>query len=153
MLNEADQNFTPGIFNDTYLNMELALPRDGAEVQFGQVNQRLKDKNGLPIGTANGNPMLDIRMYKVEFQDGHKVSLAANVTAENLFAQIDVKGNLHKLFNEIADHRMNGKQMLQQDAFIITHSGTSRRRETTIAPIKNKGAHITSQNVTIYIYV
>ena len=58
-------------------------------------------------------------MYEVEFQDGHKASLAANAIAENLFAQI-------------MDHRTNGKQVLQQDAFIRTCSGTRRRRETTI---------------------
>jgi hypothetical protein len=88
LLQEADQSFTPDAYDDTYLNMELALPRDGAEVQFGRVTKRLRDKNGIPIGTANDNPILDTRMYEVEFQDGHRASLAANAIAENLFAQI-----------------------------------------------------------------
>ena len=83
---EADTDFTPDTYDDTYLNMELALPRDGAEVQFGRVVKRLRDKDGLPIGTANDNPILDTRMYEVEFQDGHRASLAANAIAENLFA-------------------------------------------------------------------
>jgi hypothetical protein len=68
----------------------------------------------------------------VEFQDGYKTSLAANAIAENLFAQIDDEGNRHVLFQEIIDHRVNGKQVLQQDAFITTRTGTKRRRETTI---------------------
>jgi hypothetical protein len=131
-LKEADQEFTPDTYDDTYLNMELALPRDGAEVQFGRVVKRLRDKDGLPIGTAHDNPILDTRMYEVEFQDGHKTSLAANAIAENLFAQIDDEGNRHVLFQEITDHRTNGKQVLQQDAFITTRSGTRRRRETTM---------------------
>ncbi|KAI2491297.1 Reverse transcriptase (RNA-dependent DNA polymerase) [Fragilaria crotonensis] len=76
--------------------MELAL-REGAEVQFGRVVKRLRDKDGLPIGTANDNPILDTRMYKVEFQDGHKASMAANAIAENLFSQIDDEGNRHVL--------------------------------------------------------
>jgi hypothetical protein len=63
---EADQDFTPDSFDDTYLNMELALPRKGGEVQFGRVVKRLRDKNGLPIGTASDNPILDSRMYEVE---------------------------------------------------------------------------------------
>ena len=88
-LNEADQDFTPDVYDDTYLNMELALPREGAEVQFGRVVKRLRDKDGLPIGTANDNPILDSRMYEVEFQDGHRASMAANAIAENLFSQID----------------------------------------------------------------
>jgi hypothetical protein len=57
-------------------------------------------------------------MYEVEFQDGHRASLAANAIAENLFAQIDDEGNRHILFDEIIDYRTNNKQVTQQDAFI-----------------------------------
>ena len=131
-LKEADEDFTPDAYDDTYLQMELTLPKQGAEVQFGRVVKRLRDKNGLPIGTAHDNPILDTRMYEVEFQDGHKASLAANVIAENLYAQIDDEGNRQVLFQEIVDNRTNGKQVLQQDAFIVNRSGTKRRRETTI---------------------
>ena len=131
-IREADQDFTPDSYEDTYLNMELALPRDGAEVQFGRVVKRLRDKDGLPIGTAHDNPILDTRLYEVEFQDGHKASMAANAIAENLFAQVDDEGNRHVLFEEIMDHRTNGKQLTQQDAFIVNRSGTRRRKETTI---------------------
>ena len=128
---KADQEFTPDSFDDSYLNMELALPREGGDVQFGRVIKRLRDKDGLPIGTANDNPILDSRMYEVEFRNGYRTSLAANAIAENLFAQIDDEGNRHVLFQEIVDHRTNGKQVLQQDAFVTTRTGTRRRRETT----------------------
>jgi hypothetical protein len=131
-LKDADKDFTPDLYDDTYLNMELALPREGAEVQFGRVVKRLRDKDGLPIGTANDNPILDTHMYEVEFQDGHRASMAANAIAENLFSQIDDEGNRHVLFDEIADHRTNGKQITRQDAFVTTRTGTKRRRETTI---------------------
>ena len=112
--------------------MELALPRGGGEVELGRVVKRLRDKDGLPIGTANDNPILDTRVYEVEFPDGHRASLAANAIAENLFAQIDDEGNRHVMLDEIIGHRTNGKEMKQQDAFIISKSGTRRRRETTI---------------------
>jgi hypothetical protein len=131
-IKEADQEFTPDTFDDTHLNMELALPREGGEVQFGRVVKRMRDKDGLPIGTANDNPILDSRMYEVEFQDGYRTSLAANAIAENLFAQIDDEGNRHVMFQEVIDHRTNGKQVLQQDAFIILRTGTRQRRETMI---------------------
>jgi hypothetical protein len=65
---------TPEIFDNTYLNMELALPHDGGEVEFGCVVRRLRDKDGLPIGTAHDNHILDSRMCEVEFSDGHRVS-------------------------------------------------------------------------------
>ena len=131
-LPEADDEFTPDSFDDTYLNMELALPRSGGEVEFARVVKRLRDKNGLPIGTANDNPILDTRVYEVEFPDGYRSSLAANAIAENLFAQVDEEGNRHVLFDEIIDHRTNGKEIKQQDAYVTMSNGTKRRRESTL---------------------
>ena len=132
LLPEADEEFSPDVFDDTYLNMELALPRSGGEIEFAKVTKRLRDKDGLPIGTANDNPILDTRIYDMEIPDGHKSSLAANAIAENLFAQVDDEGNRHVLFDEITSHRTNGKELKQQDAFITTSQGTKRRKETTI---------------------
>jgi len=51
--------------------------------KFAKVTKRLKDKNGIPIGTANDNPLLDSRMYEVLCNDGSKQALAANIIAEN----------------------------------------------------------------------
>jgi hypothetical protein len=132
-IKEADNKFTPEVFDDTYLNMELALPSgDGAEPAIARVTKRLRDANGLPIGTAHDNPILDSRMYEVEYQDGHKLAMAANAIAQNLFAQVDAEGNCHVLFDEIIDHRTDGKEVKQQDAFLTTRLATRRRRETTI---------------------
>ena len=59
--------------------MELALPQsDSLEPQLARVTKQLKDTNGIPIGTADQNPLLDTCMYEVEFADGEKASLAAN---------------------------------------------------------------------------
>ena len=49
----------------------------------------MKDNQGRPIGVASDNPILDTRMYEVEYQEGHTEELAANIIAENLFAQVD----------------------------------------------------------------
>jgi hypothetical protein len=88
-------------------------------------------RDGLPIGRANNNPILDTRMYEVEYPDGHKASLAANAIAENMFAQVDDEGNRHVLFEEIEDHRTDGTKVKQQDAFLTTSNGNQRRTETT----------------------
>ena len=85
-LKEADETFTPDVY-DTYLNMELAIPQgDSLEPRLARVTKRLKDATGLPIGLANENPILDTRMYEVEYLDGEQTSLVANNIAENLFA-------------------------------------------------------------------
>ena len=129
---DADDSFTPDMYGDTYLNMELALPWAGGEVEFGRVVKRLRDKDGLPIGTANVNPILDTRGYEVEFPDGHQVSLSANVIAENLFSQVDPEGNSLAMLDDIVDHRTNGKQVHKDDGFVITSLGTKRKKETRI---------------------
>ena len=43
--------------------MELAMPRDGDGPEFAKVTKRLRDKDGLPIGKAHDNPILEARMY------------------------------------------------------------------------------------------
>ena len=82
---EAD-DYTPEVMDDTYLNMEVAIPRHDEGPELARVTKRLRDKDGLPIGTANDNPILDTRIYEVEYLDGHTTSLAANTIAENLFS-------------------------------------------------------------------
>ena len=130
-LKEADETFTPNVY-DTYLNMELAIPQgDSLEPRLARVTKRLKDANGLPIRLANENPVLDTRMYEVQYLDGEWASLAANNIAKNLFAQIDEDRNRQVLMDEIIGHRSNKHAMKQQDAFIITKTGTKRRKETT----------------------
>ena len=117
--------------DDTYQNMGVALPRDSEGPEFARVTKRLRDANGLPIGTAKDNPILDTCMYEVEYADSHKASMAENTIAINMFAQVDKDGNMHVLFDEITDHRLDESAVKQADAFITNKIGTKRRRETT----------------------
>ena len=130
-IREAD-DYTPEVLEDTYLNMEIALPRDDEGPEFAKVTKRLRDANGLPIGTANDNPILDTRVYEVEYLDGHKASLAANAIAENMFAQVDDEGNRFVMLEGIADHRTDGNEIKKDDAFIRSHNGGKRRKQTTL---------------------
>ena len=128
-------DFTPDTF-DSYLQiiqMELSLaqgPDD--EPSYGKVSKRLKDKDGRPIGVANDNPLLDTRMYEVEFQGGRTETFTANIIAENMFAQVDDEGHRQVLLKEVIDHRKDGRAVSHEDAFITSHNGVKRRRETTI---------------------
>ena len=66
-IKEADEEFKPDTDDDRYLNMELAVPRkDNPNPQYARVTKRLRDADGVPIGMANENPILDSRMYEVE---------------------------------------------------------------------------------------
>ena len=56
---EADKTFTPDVFDDTYLNKEVAIARGAGteeDVQYGKVTKRLRDAGGRPIGTAHETP-------------------------------------------------------------------------------------------------
>ena len=127
---QADEH-TPEVLEDTYINMELALPRDGDGPQLACVTKRLRDANGIPIGTANDNPILDTRLFEVEYLDGYKASLSANTIAKNLFAQIDDDGNRFVLMDTIEDHGTNGKQLSLEESYITSKNGGRQRRETT----------------------
>ena len=131
---EADETFTPDVFDDTYLNKEVAIARGAGEaedVQYGKVTKRLRDAEGRPIGTANDNPLLDTREYTVEFMDGHTESLSANIVAQHLFSQIDEEGNRHVLLDDIVDHRRSDSAVSKEDAFVTMSNGVKRRRQTT----------------------
>jgi hypothetical protein len=122
---------TPDAF-DPYLSMELALPRgEDNRMEFARVRKRLKDDDGNPIGTANANPILDTRVYEVEWLDGRTERLQANVIAENLFAQIDEEGNRHVLLDDIIDYRKTDEAVTEDDAFYTARSGMKHRRRTT----------------------
>ena len=84
--------------------------------------KHLRDKDRLLIGRAHNNPILDTGMYGVEYKDRHKASLTANAIAENMFDQVYGEGNLHVLFHEISEHRYDGTEVKEQDAFITTRT-------------------------------
>ena len=127
---EADDTFDPDSF-DLYLNMELTVDRGGDHPEFARITKRLRDPRGLPIGRANNNPILDTRMYEVEYADGSKQALAANVIAENMLASVDQEGHHHLLLDLIIDTRKMAEAVSKEDAFVKSSNGTRRRRETT----------------------
>ena len=129
-IQEAD-DYTPEIGDDTYINMEVALPRSNDGPTFAKVTKRLRDANGIPIGRAHDNPILDTRVYEVEYLDGHRASLSANTIAENIFSQVDEQGNRYTLLDSIMDHRSDGSEIKDNDAFIESPNGGKTLRKTT----------------------
>ena len=129
--NAVDDEPTPGIADTELLRMELALPRDGDGPELARVKRRKTDRDGKPIGRANKNPILDTRVFEVEFLDGHTAAMTANAIAENLFAQVDQEGHRLLLMDEIIDHRRGPDAVTQAEAFITSPSGQKRRKTTT----------------------
>ena len=99
---EEDDVFDPDSY-DTFLGMELSVGRGDVHPMKARVTKRLKDHRGNPIGQSHEHIKLDTRMYEVEFIDGHKQAMAANLIAENLFATVNEKGHRHLILDSIID--------------------------------------------------
>ena len=65
----------------------------------GRVIRRKRDTEGKPIRHDHANPILDIRVYEVGFVNGGHAEDAANVIAENMYAQCDVEGNQFQIMD------------------------------------------------------
>ena len=100
---EVEDELTP-ITYDTYIGAEVVLPK-GNDMVSGTVKSRVKDFEGQPIGKADKNPILDTRVYNVEFSDCENAELGANIIAECMSAQCDIEGNQYRLMDHIVDHR------------------------------------------------
>jgi hypothetical protein len=124
---EADA-FTPEMY-DTLISAEVLLPKGDILVP-AKVTGRKRNENGDPVGTAHTNPILDTRVYNVQFPDGHTEEYAANVISENIYSQVDDDGNRFLLLGEIINHRSDHTAISIDDKF-ITHGSNRILRRTT----------------------
>jgi hypothetical protein len=129
---DADPSRTTEVGSDQYVGMELALPRgNDGEMVYARVAKRMRDDEGLPIGRASDNPLLDSRKYEVEFVDGNVEELTANIIAENLIAQVDEEGHRQMMLDEIIDHRVTEEAITKGKGTYVNQYGVSRRKQTT----------------------
>ena len=55
---EDDTNFTPDVFDGTYLSMGLAITRDGDGSEFAKVKNRLREMERLTIDISHNNTIM-----------------------------------------------------------------------------------------------
>ena len=127
---EADDIFDPEEF-DNYINAELTLDRHDDRHEFARVNNRLKDKDGRPIGITAENPILNIRTYRVEYDDGYKTVMTANTITRKLFLQVNQDGEHSLILNATIDLRTDGTHTKVGDSVIHMSNENKRRRDTT----------------------
>ena len=112
---EAD-DYTPEAL-DQYLTANVVLPHNDT-MQKGYVRARKRDANGNPKGIANNNPLLDTRVYDVEFPDGKIKEYNVNMISEFLYSQVDDEGNEFILLDEIIDHCKDDTAITVEEATV-----------------------------------
>jgi hypothetical protein len=115
-----------------HVGMELAFPRgDDGEMIHACVTKRMRDDEGMPIGRASDNPLLDLRMSEVEYVNGNVEELTANIIAENLIAQVDDEGHRQMMLDEIVDHRTKEDAISKSQGTYVNQNGVKRQKRTT----------------------
>jgi hypothetical protein len=125
---DDEEAFTPEEA-DNFVNAEVALMHHGKRTT-GKVRNRKRQADGSLVGLANHNPILDTRTYDVQFPDGEVAEYAANIIAENVWAQCDPDGRQRVLMEAIIDHKMDGHALKPADSF-VTLRGKQHRKRTT----------------------
>ena len=87
---------------------------------------------GRPIRKkAPSQPVLDTRMYEVEFPDGSTEAITVNLIVENLYSQVDAKGHTFSVIKEIVDHQKAQHILSKDDGYILTRSSQRQWKCTT----------------------
>jgi hypothetical protein len=95
-----------------------------------KVIARKHDRDGNPIVIGHSNPLMDTRIYDVQFPDGHTEEFAANTIADNIYSQANAEGNQHLLLKEMTDHKRDGSAIVADDKW-IQHGSNKQLWRTT----------------------
>ncbi len=87
---------------DKYVHASVMLPQE-SQLMCGMVKARKWDLDGNPIGRWSDNPILDMRLYDMEFLDGEVTLLTANMIAQAMYAQCDINDNEYLLLECFVD--------------------------------------------------
>ena len=79
------------------------------------MRRRKRDADGNPLGRENRNPILDSRLYEVEFPDGRTEEIAANAIAQAMYAQCDIDGTEYTILDSIVDYRKGQDALSKED--------------------------------------
>ena len=112
---------------DQYINSIVRLPMNDETISNGIVISRDKRQNGMIYGKYNQNPLLDTRLYNVQFDDGTIKQYTANQISQNIHTNIDSEGDTHNRIEYILDHRKSGKAVKRESMEDDNKAKTIRR--------------------------
>ena len=80
--------------------------------------------NGAPISTYHSNPILDTRIFNLEYLDGRIEAFTTNKIAESLYSNVDDKGFTTGLLDEIVDHEKSDEAVKKEDGYVNNNNKT-----------------------------
>ena len=114
---------------DCLINAEVLLPHRDEQTQ-ATVLSPTKSNDGEETGRHSANPILNTKIYDVMFPDGAVKQYAANVIAENMWAQVDQEGHQYRILEGITGHRKDSNAVERKDQFVKTKKGRQLRQTT-----------------------
>ena len=89
------------------------------------------DHKGQPIGSPNTNPIIDSRIYELEFPDGRREEYSINIIIENMLDQIRSNDWDASMFDEVISVRKGHDAINKGPGAHVTVNGLKRQIITT----------------------
>ena len=69
---------------DNFIWSQIQLPDKSGIPLLATVRKRKRDSHGQPISKSDNNPLLDSRIYELEYPDGRVEEYSVNIILENM---------------------------------------------------------------------
>ena len=96
--------------------MEVYLSH-GDHTEIAKVLGQKRNADGNFVRRKHSNPILDSRIFVIEFPDGEQKDIGYNILAEHLHSQMDDEGNVYMLFWGIIGHRKKAGAVDKADQY------------------------------------
>ena len=116
---------------DEYIGAQIPLDTKNGPVLV-KIKSRKRDGAGILIGRKHDVPVLDTRIYNVQFPDGHYEQYSTNIIAESLTSSYDHDGYDKKSILEICGYRKDENIAVSRvNGFSFSSNGNKHPKITT----------------------
>ena len=84
------------------------FPRGNSYARGNFIGRKI-DADGNSVGRTNDNPILDIREYCVDFDDGEVIELTENGISDFMYAACNESGNEYLMIDSIVNYHKSNK--------------------------------------------